>query len=323
MDARTLEAEAVRNRRLVGRRAQHHRADVGERRSRRAQSARAIRRSCASASGLEDPAELWADLEALFEPGAESTTHAATGASFRSSRCSQPARRRRVETQKVRTRPARSPTCSQRGYVRVERIRTQWDSAPSTANGYWRGIDVDTCRAIAAAVFGDQGAGALRAAHRAAATYGACRPARSTSFRARLRGRSCATRTASTSPSRTSTTTPASWCARMPSVDRCEGSEGRVGLRSDRLDARGHVRGCVTQVSARHAAGDLRQRAGHTAGVLRRPVRCADHRCFGIGLRARHAGDDAWTTTSSSPRTMKSRRSRQPFGTAMTSGSTS
>lgn len=44
----------------------------------------------------------------------------------------------------------------QRGYVRCGANQGTIGFGSVDANGYWRGIDVDTCRAIAAAVFGDR-----------------------------------------------------------------------------------------------------------------------------------------------------------------------
>jgi general L-amino acid transport system substrate-binding protein len=44
----------------------------------------------------------------------------------------------------------------ERGYVRCGSNQGTVGFGAPDANGYWRGIDVDTCRAIAAAVFGDR-----------------------------------------------------------------------------------------------------------------------------------------------------------------------
>lgn len=44
----------------------------------------------------------------------------------------------------------------ERGYVRCGASQGTVGFGAPDANGYWRGIDVDTCRAIAAAVFGDR-----------------------------------------------------------------------------------------------------------------------------------------------------------------------
>jgi len=44
----------------------------------------------------------------------------------------------------------------QRGYVRCGANQSTVGFGAVDGNGYWRGIDVDTCRAVAAAVFGDR-----------------------------------------------------------------------------------------------------------------------------------------------------------------------
>jgi len=55
--------------------------------------------------------------------------------------------------------------------------------------GKWTGLDVDVCRAAAAALVGDFREGEVRATHSPAALYGRCSRAKSTSCRVTRPGR--------------------------------------------------------------------------------------------------------------------------------------
>ena len=81
--------------------------------------------------------------------------------------------------------------------------------------GKWNGLDVDVCRAVAAAIFGDAEQGQVRAAHRAAALHrAAVGRGRHPVAQHHLDAARATPRSASTSPASTTMTARASWCPR-------------------------------------------------------------------------------------------------------------
>ena len=126
--------------------------------------------------------------------------------------------------------------------------------------GNWTGLDVDYCRAVAAAIFGDPTKVAVHAAHRQGALHrAAVGRGRRAVAQHDLDASTATPRSASTSPASTTTTARASWCRKALGVASAHGAGRRLGLRADRHHDRAQPRRLLPRQQHGVQAGRLRE----------------------------------------------------------------